>query len=173
MEETKPQTGNFAWKYGALAGSAILVFSLMLYSMDMIYQQNVAISLIPFVVVASSIVLGIFQFKTGSLGFLSLSEALKIGTGVGVVAGIISVLYLLVLSNVIEPDYIDNMFAAQRETIMTDNPQLTDEQIDQGFEMQKKLAWIGYPVALIMYALFGLIVGLITGLILKKQKPAY
>lgn len=173
MEENKPQTGNFAWKYGALAGGAILVFSMMLYSMDMIYQQNAAISLIPFAVVAIAIVLGIVQFKSGSLGFLSLSEALKIGTGVGVVAGIISVLYLLVLSNVIEPDYLDNMFAVQRETIMVDNPQLTEEQIDQGFEMQKKLAWIGYPVALIIYALLGLIVGLITGLILKKQKPAY
>lgn len=173
MEENQPKTGNFAWKYGALAGAAVVVFSLMLYSMDMIYQQNMAISLIPFVLVATGIVLAIVQFKSDSLGFLSLSDALKIGTGVGVVAGIISVLYILILSNVIEPDYMDNMFAAQRETVMAENPKITAEQMDQGIEMQKKFAWVGYPVALIMYALFGLIVGLITGLILKKQKPAY
>ncbi len=173
MEENQPQTGNFAWKYGALAGAAVVVFSLMLYSMDMIYQQDMAISLIPFVLIAIAIVLGIIQFKSGSLGFLSLSEALKIGTGVGVVAGIIGVLYMLLLTNVIEPDYMDNLFATQRETVMAENPNITPEQIDQGIEMQKKFAWLGYPVALIINALFGLIVGLITGLILKKQKPAY
>lgn len=173
MEETKPQTGNFAWKYGALGGAAVVVFSLMLYSMDMIYQQNVAVSVIPFVLIAIAVVLAIVQYKNGSLGFLSLSEALKIGTGVGLIAGIIGVLYILLLSNVIEPNYLDNMFAAQRETVMAENPKITPEQMDQGIEMQKKFAWLGYPVALIINALFGLIVGLVTGLILKKQKPAY
>ncbi len=173
MEENQPQTGNFAWKYGALAGGAIVVFSLMLYSMDLIYQQNIAMSLIPFVLAAIAIVLAIVQFKKGSLGFLTLSEALKIGTGIGVVAAIIASLYLLALTNVIEPDYWDKMFEAQRVTVMAENPQITPEQMDQGIEMQKKFAWLGYPIGLILYALFGLIVGLITGLILKKQKPAY
>jgi len=173
MEENQPQTGNFAWKYGALAGGAIVVFSLMLYSMDLIYEQNIAMSVIPFALAAIAIVLAIVQFKKGSLGFLTLSEALKIGTGIGVVAAIIASLYLLALTNIIEPDYWDKMFEAQRATVMAKNPQITPEQMDQGIEMQKKFAWLGYPIGLIMYALFGLIVGLITGLILKKQKPAY
>ena len=113
------------------------------------------------------------QETTTAEGFLTLSEALKIGTGVGVVAGIIGCIYLLLLTNIIEPDYWDKIYEVQRETVMAENPQLTQEQMDQGIEMQKKFAWLGYPVALIMYALFGLIVGLITGLITKKQKPAY
>jgi hypothetical protein len=39
--------------------------------------------------------------------------------------------------------------------------------------MQKKLAWITYPVILIFNILIGLIVGWIGGLIMKKAKPAY
>ncbi|MGB7395608.1 MAG: DUF4199 family protein, partial [Pricia sp.] len=93
MEENQPKTGNISWKYGALAGAAVVAFSLMLYSMDMIYEQSVAVSLIPFILVTVAIVMAISQFKKGNLGFLKLSEALKIGTGVGVVAGIIGVLY--------------------------------------------------------------------------------
>ena len=173
MEDNQPQTGNFAWKYGALGGGVTLVFSLMLYSMDMLYEQNIAIGLIPFVIAAAAIVLGIVQFKNHNQSYLTLSQALKIGTGVGLVAGIISVLYLLVLTNVLEPDYMDKMFDAQREMMMAKNPKMTAEQMDQSIEMQKSFAWIGYPVSLIMYALFGLVVGLITGLILKKEKPAY
>jgi hypothetical protein len=173
MEEIRPKTGNYSWKYGALAGAATIVFSLMLNSMDMLYLQNMAINIIPFVLVTIAIILGIVQFKKQNLGFLKLPEALKIGTGVGVVVGIITIFYMLLLTNVIEPDYMDNMFEVQKQTVMADNPQITEEQMDQGLEMQKKFAFVGYLFAVVMYTLLGLIVGLITGLILKKQNPAY
>ena len=173
MEENQPKTGSYSWKFGALAGGATLVFSLMLYSMDLIYEQNVLTGIIPFILTAVAIILGIIQFKIANQGFLTLSEALKLGTGIGVIAGIIGVLYLLIFSNIIEPDYLDKLSAAQSEMILESNPKMTPAQVDQAIEMQKKMAWIGYPVALILYALFGLVIGLVTGLIVKKEKPAY
>ncbi len=54
-----------------------------------------------------------------------------------------------------------------------DNPKMTEEQWTQGVEMQKKFAWITYPVILIFNIIIGLIVGLVSGLVMKKQNPAY
>ena len=56
---------------------------------------------------------------------------------------------------------------------MAQNPNMTEEQWEQGVEMQKSFAWIQYPVILIMNTVLGLILGLITGLILKKSKADY
>ena len=56
---------------------------------------------------------------------------------------------------------------------MAQNPNMTEEQWEQGVEMQKSFAWIQYPVLLIMNAVLGLILGLICGLILKKSQPEY
>jgi len=56
---------------------------------------------------------------------------------------------------------------------MEQNPELTEEQIDLGIEMQKKFAWVFYPIGLIINIIIGLITGLIAGLIMKKEEPAY
>lgn len=68
---------------------------------------------------------------------------------------------------------MNNMYEIGKQQALANNPELTEEQIDQGIEMQKKFAWISYPVILILNVIIGLVVGLIAGLILRKQKPAY
>lgn len=173
MEHTQPKTGKFALNYGLLLGGASIVFSLMLYSMDMHYERGFAVQAVGIVIAIAAIVLCIYQFKKANQGFLTISEALKLGAGVALIGGILSLLYFFVLSNFLEPDFMDNMFEIGKQQAMESNPELTEEQIDQGIEMQKKFAWISYPVILIINVVIGLVIGLITGLIMKKAKPAY
>lgn len=171
MEENQPQTGKFALNFGVLLGVVSVVFGLMLYSMDMHYDQGWAIRSIGLILTVAAIVLGIIQFKKANEGFLTLSEALKLGAGIALIAAIISIIYFFLLSNVIEPGYMDKMYEIGKETAMADNPKLTDEQLDKMIEMQKSFAWLTYPIILIFNIIIGLIIGLITGLILKKQRP--
>jgi hypothetical protein len=53
------------------------------------------------------------------------------------------------------------------------NPKLTQEQWDQGMEIQEKFFPVFLAIGAIISALFGLVIGLITGLITKKEQPAY
>ena len=173
MEENQPKTGKFALNYGVLLGVVSVVFGLMLFSMDMHYDQGWAIRGISLALTLAAILLGVSQFKKANAGFLTISQALKLGTGIALIAGIIGLIYFFLLSNVIEPGYMDKMYEIGKETAMADNPELTEEQIDQGIEMQKSFAWLTYPIVLIFNIIVGLVFGLIGGLIMKKQKPAY
>jgi len=173
MEENQPKTGKFALNYGVLLGVVSVIFGLMLFSMDLHYDQGWAIRGVSLVLALAAIIFGISQFKKANNGFLTISQALKLGTGIALIAGIIGLIYFFILSNVIEPDYMDKMYEIGKETAMADNPNLTEEQIDQGIEMQKSFAWLTYPIILIFNIIIGLVFGLIGGLIMKKQKPAY
>lgn len=173
MEENKVKTGKFSLQFGALAGLVGIVFGVMLYSMDMHYDRSFGVQAVQFGILALFVVIGIIQFKKSNEGYLKLGQALKIGAGIGLIAAIIGTVYFLVLSNVIEPDYMDKMMEIQKATTMESNPQMTQEQWDQGVAFQKKLFPVFLAFGLVISAIFGLIIGLITGLITKKDKPAY
>ncbi|MEP3371108.1 MAG: DUF4199 domain-containing protein [Maribacter dokdonensis] len=173
MEENQPKTGKFALNYGLLTGIIGVIFGIMLFAMDMHYEQGAAIQITQTLILAAGIIFAIVQFKKAGGRFLTISESLKVGAGVALIAAIVGLLYFFLLSNVIEPDYLDKMYEIGKIKTMADNPSLTEEQIDQGIEMQKSFAWISYPVIIIINVIIGLIIGLITGLILKKEDTAY
>ncbi|MEO9479690.1 MAG: DUF4199 domain-containing protein [Maribacter dokdonensis] len=173
MEENQPKTGKFALNYGLLTGIIGVIFGIMLFAMDMHYEQGAAIQITQTLILAAGIIFAIVQFKKAGGGFLTISESLKVGAGVALIAAIVGLLYFFLLSNVIEPDYLDKMYEIGKIKTMADNPSLTEEQIDQGIEMQKGFAWIMYPVGIIINVLIGLFFSLIIGLILKKEDTAY
>ncbi len=173
MEENQPKTGKFALNFGALTGLVGVVFAIMLFTMDLHYEQGVGVQITQTLILAAGIVLGIIQYKKAGNGFLTISQALKVGAGVALIAGIIGLIWFFTLTNVLEPEYMNKMYEIGKVTAMEQNPTLTEEQIDQGIEMQKGFAWLSYPIILIINIVIGLVVGLITGLILKKQEAAY
>ncbi len=170
MEENQPKTGKIAWIYGLVASLIGVTFSVMLYAVDMLYDESVIIKIIPVIILAVAIILAIIQFKKANNGFLKLSNALKLGAGIGVVSGIIGIIYFLFQINILEPEYMNNMYEIGKQKALASNPNLTIEQIDQGIEIQKKFMWISYPIIIIFNIIIGLIVGLIGGLVMKKEE---
>ncbi|WP_190809111.1 DUF4199 domain-containing protein [Flagellimonas sp. S3867] len=173
MEGTQPKTRKFSLRYGLIAGIAGIVFGIMLYFADLHYDRSFAIQAIQFGILAVFTVIAAIQYKKANNGYIKLAQALKIGAGVGLIAAILGTLYFLVLSNIIEPDYLEKATEIQRVKTFEENPGLTQEQWDQGVAFQKKLFPVFLAFGLVISALFGLIVGLITGLIIKKDNPAY
>ncbi|MHA7864632.1 DUF4199 domain-containing protein [Flagellimonas marinaquae] len=173
MEEQQAKTGKFALNYGLLSGLVAVVFGVMLYTQKMHYETSTPIIIISIVILAAIVFFAINAYKKANGGYLTITEALKVGVGVALVSAIISLIYQFVLTNVIEPDFMDKVMEIAKPKAMAQNPNMTEEQWEQGVEMQKSFAWIQYPVLLIMNAVLGLILGLISGLILKKSQPEY
>jgi len=173
MEEQQPKTGKFALNYGLLLGLISVVFGVMLYTQKMHYETSTAVIVISIVILAAIIFVAVNAFKKANGGYLAISEALKVAVGVALVGAIISLAYQFVLTNFIEPDFMDKAMEIAKPKAMAENPNMTEEQWEQGVEMQKSFAWIQYPVLLIMNCVLGLVLGLITGLILKKSKADY
>jgi len=173
MEENLPKTGKYALNFGLILGAAGLIFGIMLYSMDMHYERGFAIQSVQITLLAVAVVIAIYQYKKANTNFLKLNEGIKIGMGVALIAAIIGLIYFFVLSNFIEPNYMDTMFEIGKTQALEKNPNLTDTQLNQMVNMQKKFAWLAYPIGLIFNLILGLVFGLLAGLIMQKQKPTY
>lgn len=172
MEENQPKIGKFNWTYGLLLGLASVAFGVILYSMDMHYEQGWDKFIIGTLLMVGAIVFAATQYKKANFGYFSISDGLKLGAGIGIIGAIISLIWYALLTNIIEPGFMDKAMEIAKVKAFEDNPKITDEQWQQGVEMQKKFAWLAYPFGILINAFVGFIIGLVTGLILKKQKPA-
>jgi uncharacterized membrane protein SpoIIM required for sporulation len=91
------------------------------------------------------------------------------GMAIGLVGAIITVLYIVLFSSVIEPDFIEKFGElVTSEQLREKAPQLTEDQIAQQVAMQSQFFWVSYPFILIMFCLYGLVIGVVTGLFTKK-----
>jgi hypothetical protein len=170
MEENQPKTGKYALNFGLVLGVISVIFGIMLYTLDMHYQRNTAVTIVGVLITIVVLFFAINQFKKNNDGFLTLSEALKVGVGAALIAAIIGVVYQYALANYIDPNFMDKAMDAQMAEAMA-NGKMTSEQVEQGKEMGKKFFWVGYPIYLIISVLFGLIISLVIGLVIKKNRP--
>ncbi|PCE62457.1 DUF4199 domain-containing protein [Sediminicola luteus] len=174
MEENQIKPGKFSWTYGLITGMASVILGAMLYFADMAYEQRWEVTVLGLLILTAGVVLGILSFKKANGGFLKLAQALKLGAGIGAVAALLGIVWHLLLTNVIEPDFIDNVMAFQKAKILKENPGMDVAQLDKGMEMQKSImAYATYPVMIIFNVIVGLIIGLIAGLITKKEPDTY
>ncbi len=167
--ETSPKLGTYNYRFGAIAAGIGIVFSIMLFSMDMTYNQSSVIQTINILIPASLSIMAILTFKKDNVGLLSLKQAIKLGVGVFLVAGIIGLTYLTIFINFIEPDFITNTAALQADALREAQPTMDEDIIEMQQTNTEKYFYISYPFILIFNVLIGLLVGLITGLFTKKS----
>lgn len=171
MEDQKITTGKQSLNFGLLLGAVGVAFNFMLYTVDAHTTQSPVTQIVNIVISVALIFWGILGFKKANGGFLTLGESLKLGTGMSLIAGIMQIAYTLLLVNVLDKGFVRKVIEMRMaEAVQQGN--MTPEQIEQGIEMGVKFFWFGYPVMLIISVVFGLIIGLIGGLIFKKNQEA-
>ncbi|MCK0145445.1 DUF4199 domain-containing protein [Arenibacter sp. F26102] len=171
MEETKPKTGKYALTYGLILGAISVVFILMLYSLDMHYQGGPLVMGVSLLITLAVIIIGMMQFKKDNKGFMTFGEGLKIGVGIGLVAGIIGIIFNQILAGVIDPEMMDKAMEYQKGMLM-ETTKMTPEQIDAQMEMGKKFTTPSMQIVfgLIYSVVASLLLSLIPALILKRQE---
>jgi len=174
MEESeKINSKKIIINYGLILGIISVLLGVISYVMGDLYQPHWTMQVLGYIIFIGIVVYGINEFKKTNGGFLRLGQALKIGTGIAAVAAVIGIIYFIIQVNFIEPDYFVNYIDFQREAAYKANPSVTQEQVDAGLEFSKPFMNTGFFVAIqiAMTLLFGLIISLIAGLVMKKQNP--
>lgn len=172
MENKSTSTKSIALNYGLILGFTTVIISVITYIIDMPLKTGWISGLLGIIAMIALIFIGIKKFKEGNGGYISLSEALKVGIAIALIGGIIASLYQLVFLSYIDPEYISRVQELQLEQAVENNPEMSDEQIQMMKDMGAKFSspWISFAGALIGNLLFGFIFSLIGGLILKKNK---
>ena len=174
MIQTNGTIKSVVINYGLLLGGVTVAFSLMLFLMDMHIEQGSLQSIVNLILTVGAIVFGQLAFKNGNQGFLSLGEGFKIGLGICLVGSIISIIYGIFQMTVLDPETMTKVMEYSIDQAIQQNPELTDEMIEaiegsiEFFTSPSMIAVFGLGLALF----FGSIISLITGLALKKNKPA-
>lgn len=171
MEENQPKTGKFALTYGGILGGIGIVFALMLYSLDMHYQQSMSIIIVSIVLTLAGIVIGQIQFKKANNGYMSFSQGLKVGVGICLIAGIIGLLFNQLMANVIDPEMMDKAMDFQKDQLM-ESTSMTPDQIDTQLEAQRKFMTPSMQMlfGMLYVIVTGFIFSLIPALVLKKSE---
>jgi hypothetical protein len=121
----------------------------------------------------SFIYFGCYNYKTNiNNNFISLSESIKIGLLICIIAAIIYSTFNVIF-NLIFPEFADNMISILKSSMIAQNPNMKSEQIEMGLSVVKKIMnpYVAFPITLAMFSLIGLIYSLIIGAIVKKEKP--
>lgn len=173
MENNSSPLKSHIIQYGLLLGGISVVFALMLFFLDMHYTQESAVNWINWFITIAVLVLAIMSYRKSNEGFLSLSEALKLGLGISVIGALIAIAYTYVLVNFLDPDTIEKTLEISQNKMLDEYPEMTQEQIEQAKEMQRKFSSTGVISTMIMVfsLVFGFVVSLISGLILKRNRP--
>ena len=172
MEEVQPKTGKFSLNYGLILGAIGVAFGIMLYTLDSHTSRDTTNQIINIVIMIAVIIIGIVAFRKANGGYLTVKQALKLGAGIALIAGIMAVIYTIILSNVLDPEFATKVAEIQKAAA-EEAGAMSSEQIQQQYDGTINYFWISYPFILIFNILAGLVIGLIGGLILKKDKPAY
>lgn len=174
MEGKQLKIGKYAIRWGVISGVIGIIFSLMLFFQGMHYEQTTATTAIGISILFAVVAFGINQYKKDNEGFLKLGQALKLGTGIALVSGVVGLIYYFLLTNdILEAGYMEKVMDIAKVKAFEDNPSLTQEQWDQGIAMQENFRFLAYPFILIFNAILGLVAGLIFGLIMKKEPSSY
>jgi uncharacterized membrane protein len=171
MEVTKPKTGKYALTYGLILGALGVVFALMLYSLDMHYQGGMMVLGVSLLIMLAVIVIGMMQFKKDNNGLMTFGEGLKVGVGIGLIGGIIGILFNQIMAGLIDPEMMDKAMEYQRGLLM-ETTKMTPDQIDAQMEMGKKFSTPSMQIVfgLIYSIVASLLLSLIPALILKKKE---
>jgi Protein of unknown function (DUF4199) len=164
--------------FGVLFGVIMILEFVIMYVIGMKSLVNSSVGVIVnitnyLILPVAFIFLGSDNYKKNiNNGFISFSECLKIGVSIALIAAIIYATFSVVF-NFIFPEFVDEMIAMSREKMISENPEMSSEQLEMGLSMAKKFMnpFIVFPVTLVMFSLIGLIYSLIIGAIVKKEKP--
>lgn len=175
MEIQKASVKKVALPYGAILALLTITISVVVYVLGLTYEQPWWQSVLNFVIMTLCIVYGLKAFKKDNSGFLSLGEAIKVGLAISLVAGLIGVVFNLLFMNVIEPDFAANMLVATEENMLEQNPDMTEEQIEMAMSVSETMM---SPIVLSAFGIiaalfFGFIISLISGLIMKVNRPEH
>jgi len=159
--------------YGLILAGISSVFQIMLFILEIHYQQPPAVGIVSIVIMAGILIYAFTQYKKQNEGFISLSEALKTGLGISLISGLIGVVYSLILTNVLDPDTIEKTIDFAFENMRAENPEMPQNAIDSARGIAEKMAspMIGSAIQIIAALFLGFIISLIGGLIVKKSRP--
>ncbi len=173
MNDIKQKTpANFGMTYGIILGLIFILIAVIMYVTGMPLRGEQWPQYLYYLIFPAGIIIAIKKFKIENGGFLELKEALKIGLSIGIISGLVYLIYVFLFNYVIDPEYNAMIIEVAREQ-MLEQPNVSEEQVEQMMGFIKVMAnpFLGGALWIGLSLFFGLIYSLIGGLVMKQDNP--
>ena len=169
---------NHNLRYGLYLGLITVAFQIALFFIDYKLTLQPGISWIPFAITVAILIIAGRDLREQQGGYLPFKEAFVSSYIIYLIGAVITTLYVILQYNVFSPEAAADL---QRETLnqtvkMLEGFGMDDQTIDQAVAEAEKTNPYGVSsqfIALGVNALIGLVVCLIIGAIVKKNKPEF
>ena len=167
--ENQVKSKSFIVNNGLILGVATILLSVTTYAVGMHLEPHWSVEVVSYIIFIGLIIFGIKKFKEANGSFLSFGQAVKIGVGIGVLAGLIASVYHYIFMTYIEPEYMTQLTEIANQKLLEEG--MSEEDIDatnamtDGFKSPSMVVAMG----IIVSAIGGFIVSAIAGAIMKKS----
>lgn len=170
MEE-KPSSARLALKWGLIIGIASVLFSTILYVTEQV--GNTSLSVIAYVIIIVGLVMAMREYRSLNNNYLSYGEGLGLGTLTAAVAGILSSLYGVLYTTVIDPEFQGRMMDQLR--VQYEEQGMSDDQIDKAMQFGQLFQSPGllFVFGVLGTIFMGFIFSLVIAAILRRNRPVF
>lgn len=177
MEIKKTALYKLALKWGLILGGANILFSIIFVLLELHYSNNFIELTLRAIILVIVPIIALREYKKGSNNLSKLTQFIKIGLIVAIIASVLIISYKLVFTTFIEPDFYEKLHEVNRQTLFeahaSVNPGMTWEQFDIDMAESRNAFWkLQFTFILIAQVLMGLIISTITGLIMRKKEKS-
>lgn len=172
MEQTAaPSSAKVAIKWSLIYVLAAIVIT---YASEIArLSVNSPIKYITYVVLIIFLLLAQKEHRDKLGGYIKFGDAFVTGLLYGIFAGILTAVFIYLYLAILSPEIFAQALDQQRQA-MADSGKMSSDQIDHAMDIAKKYGPIlGAIVTVFIYAILGVIIGLIGAAILKKEPPMY
>jgi hypothetical protein len=169
-------------KYGVYLGLAMSIFGLIAHygglqdytSVDDI-SSSFLVSAISWIILAALFFLGIKYFKNGNEGHLTLGEGMTTAMFIGLVSGVISIIFTFIFFTYVAPEVLSTLSEAAMESANADLSDLSAEEREKAEEMMGgMMGMFMSPIFMAVSTFFSrmlsaVLFGLVCSLILKTD----
>jgi len=165
MEQKPTSSFAAAMMPGIYLGVALIVFRLILFLLDVEMESYLNWTI--YVVLAIGLYLGIINFRDKHRGgLITYGNAFGAGFAIGLFASLIMGIFTYFFVEYIDTSVVGQVMIKAEEGMLAQNPDMTDEQLDQALSMVKifsspvMMAVLGFVYNLVISVIFSLIIAI-------------
>jgi hypothetical protein len=152
--------------YGFIIGLLLIILSLVDWQLGF-YGQKVAFSMLSYVVMIGGLVWSALAYRKQLGGYISYGQLVGFGVVTVVVYTLVSGLFTILLTQVIDPSYMEKVWAITEDALIAKGT--PDQQISVIIEMGRKFATISLLIGLVMSVIMGTVISLITSAFIQRK----
>jgi hypothetical protein len=142
----------------------------MLFFLGAHYENSTSTQIINALIQFSGITIACLAFKKANSNTITWGETRKIGTGISLIIAILSIVYTLLLTNFLEPNYMNKVLELSYYDTMEKNPEfLANMSLNEFIDVSMPWTYLTYPFILFFSVLFGFVYSVVLGLFIKSK----